>query len=103
MKHYYYSATDRVWHTWSESELKGWLVSHGIVKSEAQKKRDELVKLVECVSVPLRCGTFGANLSKGPLSVCGRQRLGHMERLGHSRVARFKGLSRRENRLGKEA
>ncbi|KAI6002207.1 hypothetical protein F5J12DRAFT_894281 [Pisolithus orientalis] len=47
MKHYYYSTTDKIWHTWSESELKAWLVNHGILKSDAQKQRDELIKLME--------------------------------------------------------
>lgn len=47
MKKYYYSLTDKVWHAWSDNELKSWLVEHGLLKSDAQKKRDELVKMVE--------------------------------------------------------
>lgn len=93
MRCYYYSVSDRVWNVWSEPELKAWLVGHGVLKSDAQKKRDELVKLVEYVVAPLKCGTFGANLLKGPLSVRGRRRLGSVERLGHSRVACCKRLS----------
>jgi len=93
MRRYYYSVTDRVWNTWTESELKAWLVNHDMLKSDEQKKRDELVKLVEYVSAPLICGIFYANLLKGPLSVHGRQRLGSVERLGHSRVACCKRLS----------
>ena len=47
MKKYYYSSADKVWDTWSDSDLKSWLVEHGLLESDAQKKRDELVKMVE--------------------------------------------------------
>ncbi|KAI6118142.1 hypothetical protein F5141DRAFT_1096416 [Pisolithus sp. B1] len=50
MKRYYYSTTDKIWNAWSESELKAWLVNHGLLKSDAQKQRDELIKMVECVT-----------------------------------------------------
>lgn len=49
MKKYYYSSPDKVWSVWSDSELKSWLVKHGLLNSDAQKKRDELVKMVESV------------------------------------------------------
>lgn len=47
MKKYYYDCSDNVWNTWSDSELKGWLVDHGFLKSDAERKRDELVKMLE--------------------------------------------------------
>jgi len=47
MAQYYYDVNDSVWNTWSDSDIKAWLVSHGIVKSEAQAKRDKLVKLMQ--------------------------------------------------------
>nr|GAT58075.1 predicted protein [Mycena chlorophos] len=47
MNQYYYDVNDSVWSTWSDSDLKAWLVSHGIVKSDAQAKRDKLVKLMQ--------------------------------------------------------
>jgi len=49
MKKYYYSSHDKVWSAWSDSELKSWLVKHGLLESDTQKKRDELVKTVEYV------------------------------------------------------
>lgn len=55
MKRYYYSATDKIWHVWSESELKAWLVNHGFLKSDAQKQRDELIKMVEFVICGCNC------------------------------------------------
>lgn len=47
MKKYYYTLTDNVWNTWSDSELKAWLVDHGFLKSDVEKNRDELVKMIE--------------------------------------------------------
>jgi hypothetical protein len=47
MKSYYYNVNDNVWDTWNDNELKSWLVEHSIVKSDAQIKRDKLMKLVE--------------------------------------------------------
>lgn len=50
MKQYYYGLSDDVWSTWSDSELKSWLVKHGYVKSNQQINREKMLKLVECVS-----------------------------------------------------
>jgi hypothetical protein len=41
MKTYYYSTSDAVYDSWSDSELKKWLVDHGIVKSDAQVTREK--------------------------------------------------------------
>ena len=35
---YYYDPTDMVWSAWSDSQLKQWLVDHGIVKSDTQAR-----------------------------------------------------------------
>lgn len=47
MKKYYYNSTHNVWNTWSDSELKVWLVDHGFLKSDAERNRDQLVKMLE--------------------------------------------------------
>jgi len=49
MKKYYYDSTDKVYDTWSDSDLKAWLVDHKVIKPEAQVKRDKLIKMVSCV------------------------------------------------------
>lgn len=46
---FYYSPTEKVWSNWSDSELRGWLVDHGYVKSDAQITRDKMTKMVEYV------------------------------------------------------
>jgi uncharacterized protein YjdB len=47
MAQYYYDVNDSVWSTWSDSDIKAWLVAHNIVKSDAQVQREKLVKLIE--------------------------------------------------------
>jgi hypothetical protein len=46
MRNYYYDVNDYVWSSWSDSDLKKWLVDNGYVKSDAQLKRDKMIKLV---------------------------------------------------------
>jgi hypothetical protein len=46
MNKYHYSVKDAVWSTWSESQLKNWLVEHGYVKSDAQLTRDKMIRMV---------------------------------------------------------
>jgi len=47
----YLTATNTVWDAWTESEIRAWLIEHGYMRSDAQVKRDELVKLIndKCV------------------------------------------------------
>ncbi|KAE9388916.1 hypothetical protein BT96DRAFT_980887 [Gymnopus androsaceus JB14] len=47
MRNYYYTSSQRAWDTWSDSEMKAWLVENGVVKSDAQIKREKMRKLVE--------------------------------------------------------
>lgn len=47
MDKYYYDASDTVWSSWSDSDLKAWLVDHNIIKSDAQLRRDKLRRLVQ--------------------------------------------------------
>lgn len=47
MATYYYDVNDRVWGTWTDSDLKAWLVSHSVIKSDTQIAREKLVKLIE--------------------------------------------------------
>ena len=47
MEKYYYDVNDTVWSSWSDSDLKAWLVDHNVIKSEAQLHRDKLHKLVQ--------------------------------------------------------
>lgn len=42
----YGNARDTVWGSWSDSEVRLWLIDNGYLKSDAQVKRDELVKLI---------------------------------------------------------
>ena len=39
------SAKDTFWSAWSDNSLRQWLVDHGYIRSDAQVKRDELIKL----------------------------------------------------------
>ena len=48
MRDYYYNTADVVWSTWSESDIRKWLVDYGVVKSNALIKREKLQKLMEC-------------------------------------------------------
>ena len=47
MKKYYYNCADSVWNTWSDSELKAWLIDHGFLKNDVERHRDDLVKMLE--------------------------------------------------------
>ncbi|KAH0579721.1 hypothetical protein H2248_002561 [Termitomyces sp. 'cryptogamus'] len=47
MQKFYYDANQSVYSTWSDSQLKEWLVEQGIVRSNAQLKREKMQKLVE--------------------------------------------------------
>lgn len=47
MAKYYYTTEDKVWSSWSDSQLKQWLVDRDIIKSDAQIRRDKLIKMVE--------------------------------------------------------
>jgi hypothetical protein len=41
----YLSAKDTFLSTWSDNQLRQWLIDNGYIRSNAQVKRDELVKL----------------------------------------------------------
>jgi hypothetical protein len=47
MNQYYYDVNDTVYSSWSDSQLKQWLVKHNIAKSDADIKREKLLKLVQ--------------------------------------------------------
>ena len=40
------NARDTVWSSWSDSEIRSWLIDNEYLKSDSQAKRDELVKLI---------------------------------------------------------
>jgi len=40
------NARDTVWSSWSDSEIRSWLIDNGYLKSGTQAKRDELVQLI---------------------------------------------------------
>ena len=42
----YANAADTIWGAWSDSDMRAWLIERGYLKSDAQVKRDELVKLM---------------------------------------------------------
>lgn len=50
MKAYYYSTSDTVYDSWSDSDLKRWLVDHDIIKSNAQVTREKMLKMIQSVS-----------------------------------------------------
>lgn len=47
----YTNASDTFWGAWSDSDIRSWLIEHGYMKSDAQARRDELVKMIndKCV------------------------------------------------------
>lgn len=46
MNKYHYRVKDAVWSTWTDSQLKNWLVEHGYVKTDAQITRDKMMRIV---------------------------------------------------------
>lgn len=46
MNDYYYGAQDQAYSSWDESQAKAWLIEHGIIKSDAQLKKEKLQRLV---------------------------------------------------------
>lgn len=42
----YASAQDTIWSSWTDSQLRDWLIEHGYLRTDAQKSRDELIKLM---------------------------------------------------------
>lgn len=46
VKDRYSTALDTVYQGWSDSDLKDYLVKNGYMKSDTQKKREELMKMV---------------------------------------------------------
>jgi len=49
MKTYYYSTGETVYDSWSDSELKKWLVDHGVIKSDAKVAREKMLKMIQLV------------------------------------------------------
>ena len=49
MKKYYHDSSEKIYHTWSDSEIQAWLVDHTVIKPEAQAKREKLIKLISSV------------------------------------------------------
>jgi hypothetical protein len=47
MGNYYYDLNDRVWSTWTDSQLRQWLIDNNVIKSDAQLTREKMLKLVE--------------------------------------------------------
>jgi len=47
MKNYYYSTSETVYDSWSDSELKKWLVDHDVIKSDAKVSRDKMLKMIQ--------------------------------------------------------
>jgi hypothetical protein len=50
----YVSVKDTFWSAWSDNNIRQWLVDHGYIRSDAEVKRDELIKLAneKCVVYP---------------------------------------------------
>ena len=43
----YLSAKDTFWSAWSDNQIRTWLIENGYMRSDAQYKRDQLVKLAD--------------------------------------------------------
>ena len=41
----YLSAKDTFWSAWSDNQIRTWLIENGYIRSDAQYKRDQLIKL----------------------------------------------------------
>lgn len=46
MKYYYYAPQQHVWDSWSESQMRQWLIEHDVIKSDAQIKKEKMQKLI---------------------------------------------------------
>ncbi|KAF9053806.1 hypothetical protein BDZ89DRAFT_1056368 [Hymenopellis radicata] len=46
MSRYYYDSNSYVWNTWTDSDMRAWLIEHNVIKSDAQLKREKMMKLV---------------------------------------------------------
>lgn len=49
MQYYHYTPQEHVYDSWSDSELRQWLIDHNVIKSDAQVKKDKMRKLVAYV------------------------------------------------------
>ena len=49
MKYYYYTPQQHVWDSWSESQMRQWLIEHDVIKSDAQIKKEKTQKLIAYV------------------------------------------------------
>jgi hypothetical protein len=43
----YLSAKDTFWSAWSDNQIRTWLIEKGYMRSDAQYKRDQLIKLAD--------------------------------------------------------
>lgn len=55
MNKYYYDSSENIYNTWSDSDIKAWLVDHNVIKPDAQARRDKLIKLMSCVFSTSTC------------------------------------------------
>jgi len=69
MKKYYYDSSDKVYNTWSDSELKSWLVDHNVIKPEAQIKRDKMIRMISYVFSGLTHAQTSSHISSVTISV----------------------------------
>jgi Putative nuclear envelope organisation protein len=65
MKDYYYETNQSVWSTWSDSDMRQWLISNNVIKSDAQVTREKMVKMVEYVSSSLYCHSGHLSFAQG--------------------------------------
>jgi hypothetical protein len=43
----YLSAKGTFWSAWSDNQIRTWLIEKGYMRSDAQYKRDQLIKLAD--------------------------------------------------------
>lgn len=51
MKSYYYDSKHHVWDTWSDSDLRTWLIDNGYMKSDIVATRDKMLKNIQWLSI----------------------------------------------------
>ena len=49
MSYYYYTPQQQVWESWTESDMRKWLIDHDVIKSDAQIRKEKMQKLIAFV------------------------------------------------------
>ena len=47
MQTYYYDTNQSIWSTWTDSDMRQWLINNNVIKSDAQVTREKMTKMIE--------------------------------------------------------